>query len=406
MSIGNLKDSGNQGNNFPWQLKMLLGQQCACDELAAINANTDNVEFLLTAILTSIQDGNDYEAKFVVDTCDINRTVYLEVRIWDPTPPPGSWGPITYYLPGSSTPVVPPGASIPGCLQYMDPTGLLAQIYNILNTRLDVNLSTRASESTLSTLNAKFVNGTDIGDVTINNGAGVSAVNIQDGGNSITVDANNLDIRDLVFATDKVDVSGSSVSVSNFPATQPVSGPLTNAELRATAVPVSGTFFQATQPVSAASLPLPAGAATEVTLGDIKTSVQLIDDCVGTDNTAAPAKSFVVAGVTSGGTQQTIEVNASGHVNVSDGGGSITVDSNAAVRTPTILRTSTNSSVAAGAYSVSFASVGTVDSTVDGATLKVGETINFDAGGINNTLGAVVYDSSAVGAELLIITLT
>lgn len=39
---------------------------------------------------------------------------------------------------------------------------------------------------------------------------------------------------------------GGSVSVSNFPATQPV----------------SGTFWQATQPVSAAALPLPAGAAT------------------------------------------------------------------------------------------------------------------------------------------------
>lgn len=46
-------------------------------------------------------------------------------------------------------------------------------------------------------------------------------------------------------------------------ATQPVSGPLTNAELRASAIPVSGTFFQATQPVSAASLPLPTGAATD-----------------------------------------------------------------------------------------------------------------------------------------------
>ena len=32
------------------------------------------------------------------------------------------------------------------------------------------------------------------------------------------------------------------------------------------AVPVSGTFYQATQPVSAASLPLPTGAATETTL--------------------------------------------------------------------------------------------------------------------------------------------
>ena len=353
MSIGNLKDSGNQGNNFPWQLKMLVGQQCACDELAAINANTDDVEFLLTAILTSIQDGNDYEAKFVVDTCDINRTVYLEVRIWDPTPPPGSWGPITYYLPGSSTPVVPPGASTPGCLQYMDPTGLLAQIYNILNTRLDVNLSTRASESTLSTLNAKFVNGTDIGDVTINNGAGVSAVYIQDGGNSITVDATNLDIRDLVFATDKVDVSGSSVSVSNFPVTQPVSGPLTDAQLRATAVPVSGTFFQATQPVSAASLPLPTGAATETTLAAVNTKLTSVS------------------------------------------------------RTPNFLRpTGVNGTIAAGTFSMSFASVGTADATVGGMVLKPGETINFDAGALNNTLGAVAYSTTTAGAELIIITLT
>ncbi len=35
-----------------------------------------------------------------------------------------------------------------------------------------------------------------------------------------------------------------------FQATQPVSGPITNAELRASGVAVTGTFFQATQPVS------------------------------------------------------------------------------------------------------------------------------------------------------------
>ena len=64
---------------------------------------------------------------------------------------------------------------------------------------------------------------------------------------------------------------------------QPVSGPLTDAELRATPVPVdgsgvtqpvsgtfwqttqpvSGTFWQTTQPVSVATLPLPSGAATD-----------------------------------------------------------------------------------------------------------------------------------------------
>lgn len=33
MSVGNLKDSGNQGNNFPYQLKSLQGLQCICNAL-------------------------------------------------------------------------------------------------------------------------------------------------------------------------------------------------------------------------------------------------------------------------------------------------------------------------------------------------------------------------------------
>jgi hypothetical protein len=45
-----------------------------------------------------------------------------------------------------------------------------------------------ATQTTLSAMNAKMVSGTDIGDVTINNSTGAAAVNIQDGGNSITVD--------------------------------------------------------------------------------------------------------------------------------------------------------------------------------------------------------------------------
>lgn len=135
MSIGNLKDQGNQGKNFPWQLKMLLGQQCACDELAAINANTDQVEYLLTAILTSLQASTDYEAKFVVDTCDADK-VYLEVRVWDTDS--GTWGPITYYLPGSSTPVIPVGAGTPGCLVYTDPSAVLGMILGELQLQTPI----------------------------------------------------------------------------------------------------------------------------------------------------------------------------------------------------------------------------------------------------------------------------
>jgi hypothetical protein len=77
-------------------------------------------------------------------------------------------------------------------------------------------------------------------------------------------------------------------------------------------------------------------------------------------------------------------------------------------RTPTFLRpTGSNGTVAVGTYSMSFASVGTGNAIVGGIILKPGETLNFDAGAINNTLGAVAYDTTTnAGAELIIITLT
>lgn len=60
--------------------------------------------------------------------------------------------------------------------------------------------------------------GVDIGDVTVNNAAGAAAVNIQDGGNSITVDgavtvsATDLDIRDLTLAADSVKISANATA--------------------------------------------------------------------------------------------------------------------------------------------------------------------------------------------------
>lgn len=55
--------------------------------------------------------------------------------------------------------------------------------WNVTNVSGTVSLPTGAATSALQTQP-----GVDIGDVTINNAAGVSAVNIQDGGNAITVD--------------------------------------------------------------------------------------------------------------------------------------------------------------------------------------------------------------------------
>ncbi len=83
-------------------------------------------------------------------------------------------------------------------------------------TQLDVDDLTFAADkvdASGSTLGAN--SGIDIGDVTINNASGASAVNVQDGGNSLTVDATQLDIDDLTFAADKVDASGSTLGANS-----------------------------------------------------------------------------------------------------------------------------------------------------------------------------------------------
>jgi hypothetical protein len=43
MSIGNTKEYGNKGNNFPYQLKSLQGLQCACDQLTDVVTNLTTI---------------------------------------------------------------------------------------------------------------------------------------------------------------------------------------------------------------------------------------------------------------------------------------------------------------------------------------------------------------------------
>lgn len=72
-----------------------------------------------------------------------------------------------------------------------------------------------------------------------------------------------------------------------------------------------------------------------------------------------------------------------------------------ASRTTNILRPTTSGTIAAGAYSGSISNVGAANGTVKTITLKPGETVNFDAGAVNNTLDAIAYN--ATGTEFLII---
>lgn len=133
----------------------------------------------------------------------------------------------------------------------------------------DIALVTAAGE--LNVL-ATAQPGVDIGDVTINNAGGVSAVNVQDGGNSLTVDAVDLDIRNLVFATDKVDASGSEVSLdaASLAALENITVTVSNeVEIKND----SGSPV----PISAASLPLPSGASTAALQTTGNTSLASLD---------------------------------------------------------------------------------------------------------------------------------
>ena len=71
-------------------------------------------------------------------------------------------------------------------------------------------------------------------------------------------------------------------------------------------------------------------------------------------------------------------------------------------RTPVVSRVSAAGSIPSGIYSVSFANVGSANGVLNGATFKPGETVNFDAGALNNTIStSFTYD--ATGTEFLII---
>ena len=157
MSIGNLKNSGNQGNNFPWQLKMLQGQQCACDALQSIVINTADLDPLLVQILAAIQQGTDYEAALVVDA---NDDTWLEIRVWNGV----TFDPPIYFLAGSNTagtPVAP--------ITYINPNTYLAQIVS--------NTTGLATETTLLSIDSNLAPATVIHNTVLASAVGFIPVN-------------------------------------------------------------------------------------------------------------------------------------------------------------------------------------------------------------------------------------
>jgi hypothetical protein len=73
MSIGNLKDSGNQGNNFPYQLAVLKGLSISqCKNLTEYYFEEGNSADLANAIQTLFNQNPD---KYLISkTTDITST--------------------------------------------------------------------------------------------------------------------------------------------------------------------------------------------------------------------------------------------------------------------------------------------------------------------------------------------
>ena len=104
-------------------------------------------EATLQLVLTALQNGQDYEAKLVRDS-DTPPVNWLEVRIFNVTT--GTFDPPVYYLAGSNTvgaPVLP--------IVYIDPTTLLSTIAS--------NTTGLATQATLLALFNKIITDTDDG---------------------------------------------------------------------------------------------------------------------------------------------------------------------------------------------------------------------------------------------------
>lgn len=145
------------GGQVPIVLKEIA---CTLKDKTATDATLQEIEDSLNSILSTLQSGQDYEAKLVVDD-NGNGQTYLEVRKWNSDTQ--TWEPPEYYLPGSNTPSTP---ILP--LVYINPNTFLAQIVS--------NTTGIALESTLQSV-ATSANNIDNSTISIDNE--IQAVNIK-----------------------------------------------------------------------------------------------------------------------------------------------------------------------------------------------------------------------------------
>jgi hypothetical protein len=364
-SIGNLKNSGLQGNNFPWQLKMLQGLQAIYDEVKLpLTCAEDSVTICGPAngLDVNVHDGAGNPITSTPDGLgntgiDVNiiNALPLEVNITE-----ANDSILVYGNDGTTNRKIKTDANGELQVDVLTTPGTFAEDTAhvsgntgafVLGVRNDLNVLMTNADG-------------DYSPIAVND---KGAVAIQDGGNSITVDATALDIRPLV-CTDEVSLCANGTTVN-----------------------------------SGNPLPVDAGALTPSA------------DGVG------------MYGSTDGGTNWTeVQVDTNGVVSTNSNivgplGPQNCVDSvavtlctqQAGVQITPNIQVSENdiATITDPIYSISFANIGTADALVSfdfGATqenIPPGVTINMDAGGLGNFYASATFawdTQSNLGSKLVI----
>jgi hypothetical protein len=79
MSIGNLKDTGNQGNNYPYQMKTLLGLQQIADNISNIappgGAATETTLLIVEAFVETVKKNSISKIGRIQGSANYNRVL-------------------------------------------------------------------------------------------------------------------------------------------------------------------------------------------------------------------------------------------------------------------------------------------------------------------------------------------
>ena len=179
------------GGQVPIVLKEIA---CTLKDKTATDASLQEIEASLEAILDTLQAGQDYEAKLVVDS-DVPPVTYLEVRIWNPDTQ--TWEPPQYYLPGSNTPSSP---VLP--ISYINPNTFLAQIVtNTTGAARTPNVIRTSGSGNVNTVAATFYS-VSVANVGTADGSVLGGVNNLKSGEILNFDSGSLNNTFNSFAYD------------------------------------------------------------------------------------------------------------------------------------------------------------------------------------------------------------